>query len=81
MANINNFIVPNKKPTHLFIDAPVFFYCGNSLFCLLTTVFWLLKDYFPSLNFLYPSYLSLANCSVLVNSSFASSGKVFSSEL
>ena len=37
--------------------------------------------YFPSLNFLYPSYLSLANCSVLVNSSFASSGKVFSSEL
>ena len=37
--------------------------------------------YFPSLSFLYPSYLSLANCSVLVNSSFASSGKVLRSEL
>ena len=37
----------------------------------------LCTSYFPSLNFLYPSYLSLANCSVLAKSSLASSGKVF----
>ena len=34
-------------------------------------------SYFPSLNFLYPSYLSFANCSVLANNSLASAGKVF----
>ena len=38
-------------------------------------------SYFSSLNFLYPSYLSFANCSVLANNSLASSGKVFTSEL
>lgn len=32
--------------------------------------------YFPSLNFLYPSYLSFANCSVLARSSLASAGKI-----
>ena len=31
-------------------------------------------SYFPSLNFLYPLYLSFANCSVLAKSSLASAG-------
>ena len=41
------------------------------------------KDYFPSLSFLYPSYLSFANCSVLANNyislPYFSAGRLFGS--
>jgi hypothetical protein len=46
---------------------------GNTRFGMISGAFDAsLQDYFPSLNFLYPSYLSFANCEVLSNNSLAS---------